>query len=207
MVETVPGPTVPPLVIIFHILNDATLTLATRTKEMTISIAFSLKIHKSARFPLQMIHPDYKSTCNSVLPSIHQMLLSAMSAAKDVVPLHTRVRDTSLHLETPAVVFQEYPAVSSSESFLHEEDSRARGGCHWQGLALLQHPGPPASSLVGAPGGQQQLRFGSDGCLRSLKPLPPDGRLASVDGILRLISIKSSFMFIAFFALVSTKMA
>lgn len=56
MVETVPGPTVPPLVITFHILNDATLTLATRTKEMTISIAFSLKIHKSARFPLQMIH-------------------------------------------------------------------------------------------------------------------------------------------------------
>lgn len=32
---------------------------------------------------------------------------------------------------------------------------------------------------------QQQLRFGSDGCLRSLKPLPPDGGLASVDGILR----------------------
>lgn len=56
MVETVPGPTVPPLVIIFHILNDATLTLATRTKEMAISTAFSLKIHKSARFPLQMIH-------------------------------------------------------------------------------------------------------------------------------------------------------
>lgn len=54
---------------------------------------------------------------------------------------------------------------------------------------------------------QQQLRFGSEGCLRSLKPLPPDGGLASVDGILRLISIKSSFMFIAFFALVSTKIA
>lgn len=46
MVETVPGPTVPPLVIIFHILNDVTLTLATRTKEIAISTAFSLKIHK-----------------------------------------------------------------------------------------------------------------------------------------------------------------
>lgn len=55
--------------------------------------------------------------------------------------------------------------------------------------------------------GQQQLRCGSEGCLRSLKPLPPDGGLASADGILRLISIKSSFMFIAFFALVSTKIA
>lgn len=55
--------------------------------------------------------------------------------------------------------------------------------------------------------GQQQLRFGSEGCLRSLKPFPPEGGLASVDGILRLISIKSSFMFIAFFALVSTKTA
>lgn len=74
-----------------------------------------------------------------------------MPAAKDVVPLHTRVRDTSLHLETPAVVFQEYPAASSSGSFLHEEDSRAWGGCQWQGLALLQHPGPPASSLVWGP--------------------------------------------------------
>lgn len=75
-----------------------------------------------------------------------------MSAAKDVVPLHTRVRNTSLHLETPAEVFQEYPTASSSESFLHEEDSRARGGCQWQGLALLRYPGPPASSLVWGPG-------------------------------------------------------
>lgn len=69
-----------------------------------------------------------------------------------MVPLHTRVRDTSLQLETSAAIFQEYPTASSSESFLHEEDSRARGGCQWQGLALLQHPGPPASSLVWGPG-------------------------------------------------------
>ena len=33
--------------------------------------------------------------------------------------------------------------------------------------------------------GQQQLRFGSEGCLRSLKPFPPHGGLESVDGILR----------------------
>lgn len=58
-----------------------------------------------------------------------------------------------------------------------------------------------------AEGGQQQLRLGSEGCLRSLKPLLPEGWLVSPEGILRLISIKSSFMFIAFFALVSTKIA
>lgn len=76
---------------------------------------------------------------------------------------------------------------------------RARLSCSIQVHPLLR----PGQAL----GGQQQLRFGSDGCLRSLKPLPPDAGLASVDGSLRLISIKSSFMFIAFFALVSTKMA
>lgn len=113
------------------------------------------------------------------------MLLSARSIAKDVVPLQARVRTRSLQMETPAAVFQENPTASSSESFLHEEDSRARGGCQWQGLVLLHRPGPPASSSVWGLGHQQQLRFGSDGCLRSLKPLPPDGGLASVDGILR----------------------
>lgn len=32
---------------------------------------------------------------------------------------------------------------------------------------------------------QQQLRFVTEGCLLSLKPLPLDGGLVSVDGILR----------------------
>lgn len=77
------------------------------------------------------------------------------------------------------------------------------------GESLLRAFRPTSFGVLGPEGrlGQQQLRFGSDGCLRSLKPFPPHGGLASVDGILRLISIKSSFMFIAFFALVSTKIA
>lgn len=115
--------------------------------------------------------------------------------------------DRSLQSETPIAVFQENKIASSSESFCIKktlEHKAATSGRAWLSCNiqdhLLLHQG-------GALGCQQQLRFGSDGCLRSLKPLPPDAGLASVDGILRLISIKSSFMFIAFFALVSTKMA
>lgn len=94
-----------------------------------------------------------------------------------------------------------------SESFLHKEHEAAGSGGSgraWLSRSIQDHPLLRQGQALG---GQQQLRFGSDGCLRSLKPLPPDAWLASVDGILRLISIKSSFMFIAFFALVSTKMA
>lgn len=81
-----------------------------------------------------------------------------------------------------------------------------RGSVSGKPLPRAQdHPLPHG---VGAPGqGQQQLRLGSDGCLRSLKPFPPDAGLASEDGILRLISMKSSLMLMAFLALVSTKMA
>lgn len=72
-----------------------------------------------------------------------------------------------------------------SESFLHKEHEAAGG--RGSGRARLSrsiqvHPLlRPGQAL----GGQQQLRFGSDGCLRSLKPLPPDAGLASVDGSLR----------------------
>lgn len=108
-----------------------------------------------------------------------------------------------------AVSKEETKPVNSCESLLPEEDPRLAGDPRRRGPAL---PRPVRTTyFIGKPGGprpgQQQLRFGSEGCLRSLKPFPPEGGLASVDGILRLISIKSSFMFIAFFALVSTKTA
>lgn len=96
------------------------------------------------------------------------------------------------------------------EPSLHEDNSRPPRQKLLAGTPALL-PTFRTTYFIGKSEGlrcsQQQLRLGSEGCLRSLKPLPPDGGLVSVDGILRLISIKSSFMFIAFFALVSTKIA
>lgn len=42
---------------------------------------------------------------------------------------------------------------------------------------------------------QQQLRFVTEGCLLSLKPLPLDGGLVSVDGILRPTESKKALCY------------
>ena len=86
-----------------------------------------------------------------------------------------------------AVSKEETKPVNSCESLLPEEDPRLAGDPRRRGPAL---PRPVRTTyFIGKPGGprpgQQQLRFGSEGCLRSLKPFPPEGGLASVDGILR----------------------
>lgn len=102
-----------------------------------------------------------------------------------MVPLHARVhRQKSADRDTCCSLPRE-PNSWFSESFLHKEhevaaSGRARLSCSIQDHLLL-HQGQ-------ALGHQQQLRFGSDGCLRSLKPLPPDAGLASVDGILRPVA-------------------
>lgn len=175
---------------------------------MTISTAFSLISMKSAHFPLQMIH-EILITKVPAIQSYHPYIRCSFQPGKQprtcMVPLHARVhRQKSADRNTCCSLPRE-PNSWFSESFLHKEhevaaSGRARLSCMSIQDHLLLHQGHGL-------GHQQQLRFGSDGCLRSLKPLPPDAGLASVDGILRLISIKSSFMFIAFFALVSTKMA
>ena len=75
-------------------------------------------------------------------------------------------------------------------------------------------PRPPAACQdqllrLGAPGprpSQQQLRLGSKGSVQ-FEALSARRRLASVDGILWLIYIKSPFLFILFFALVHKRTA
>ena len=89
-----------------------------------------------------------------------------------------------------------------------KKDPRLAGDPLRRGPALRNLSGPPSS--WGSPRGEAQsaaalLRL--QGCLQSLKPFPPEGGRASRNGILWLIYIKSSFIFILFMALVHTRTA
>lgn len=126
-------------------------------------------------------------------PTIYTIIhsFSARSKAYDVVPLYTR---DSLQKRSPQteILLLQSPKRKQNRSIpvnpCCPKKIQDRRGDPWR-----QGSSPPANfqdhllhRWAWRPRlSQQQLRFGSEGCLRSLKPFPPEGGLESVDGILR----------------------